>query len=78
MEARQVRRNEEIDRRNLQQRVNGVLTNAKEQRTIASNIAKQYLKYFKRDTLMVLRDMGLLRNKKEYSIGTHYIPHLYN
>ena len=78
MEARQVRRNEESDRRALQQRVNGVLSNAREQRSIAKNIAKQYLKFFKRDTLSQLRDIGLLRDKKTYSLGTHYVPHLYN
>ena len=40
VEARQQRRNDEIDRRNLQQRVNQVLQDAKEKRTIAKTMAK--------------------------------------
>jgi len=49
----------------------------KEKRAIAQTMAKQFLKYFKRDTLSQLKDVGLLRNKKEYSMGTHMIPALY-
>jgi len=77
VEARQQRRNDEIERRNLQQRVHQVLTDGKEKREIASNMSKQFLKYFKRDTLTQLKDMGLLRGRKEYSMGTHFVPALY-
>lgn len=40
VEARQGRRNDEIDRRNLQQRVNQVLTDGKERREIARSMSK--------------------------------------
>lgn len=77
VEARQGRRNDEIDRRNLQQRVHQVLTDEHDKQAIARTISKQFLKYFKRDTLNTLKDMGLLRNRKEYSMGTHFVPSLY-
>ena len=77
VEARQTRRNDETDRRNLQQRVNSVLTDAKEKRDIARTMSKQFLRYFKCDTLQTLTDMGLLRNRKEFSMGTHFVPALY-
>lgn len=77
VEARQGRRNDEIDRRNLQQRVHSVLTDGQEKRNIARTMSKQFMKYFKRDTMTQLTDMGLLRNRKEYSMGTHFVPALY-
>jgi hypothetical protein len=33
---------------------------------------------FKRDTLRLLTDQGLLRRPSEYSIESHFIPQLYN
>jgi len=51
VEARQNRHNEEIDRRNLQQRVNQVIMEGREKRELATVMAKQYLRHFKRDTL---------------------------
>ena len=77
VEARQGRRNDEIDRRNLQQRVNQVLTDGKERREIARSMSKQFLKYFKRDTMNQLRDIGLLRDRKSYSIGSKFVPQFY-
>lgn len=41
-------------------------------------MSKQYLRFFKRDTLTQLRDIGLLRSKKDYSMGTLFVPALYN
>ena len=41
-------------------------------------MSKQFLKYFKRDTLTGLKDIGLLRSKKTYSMGTHFLPALYH
>ena len=78
IEARQSRRNDETDRRNLQQRVNSVLEDGQTKRAIAQTISKQFLKFFKRDTLSSLKDMGLLRKKKEYSMGAHFVPALYH
>ena len=77
VEARQGRRNDEIDRRNLQQRVNQVLVEGKEKREIARTMSKQFLRYFKRDTLQQLKDIGLLRKRKEFSMGSHFVPALY-
>ena len=48
-----------------------------DKQAIARTISKQFLKYFKRDTLTTLKDMGLLRNRKQYSMGTHFVPSLY-
>ena len=45
VEARQTRRNDEIDRRNLQQRVHQVLLDGKEKRAIAKTMSKQFLKH---------------------------------
>ena len=77
VEARQNRHNDEIDRRNLQQRVNQVLSDGSEKREMARVMAKQYLRFFKRDTLKQLVDIGLLRCKKAYSMGSHFVPALY-
>ena len=77
VEARQGRRNDEIDRRNLQQRVEKTLAMGKERRDVARVMSKQFLKYFKRDTLQQCKDLGLLRAKKSYSMGTHFVPALY-
>ena len=77
VEARQDRRNHETDRRNQQQRLCQGLTEAKEKRQIAKNMSKQFLKFFKRDTLTQLKDLGLLRSKKEFSMGYHMVPALY-
>ena len=41
-------------------------------------MAKQYLRFFKRDTLQQLVDIGLLRSKKSYSMGSHFVPALYD
>ena len=78
VEARQNRHNDEIDRRNLQQRVNQVIQEGREKRELATVMSKQYLRFFKRDTLQQLKDIGLLRSKKEYSMGSHFVPALYN
>ncbi len=40
-------------------------------------MSKQFLKFFKRDTLQQLTDMGVLRNRKEYSMGSNFVPALY-
>ena len=77
MEARQQRRDDECDRRNLQQRVRQVLQIGIEKREIAKNISKQYLSTFKRDTLKQVVDLGVLRSRKEFSMGTHFTPLLY-
>ena len=61
----------------MQQRVNQVLTDGKEKREIARTMSKQFLRHFKRDTVQALKDMGLLRARKEFSMGTHFVPALY-
>lgn len=54
-----------------------MLKETREKRDIAKTMSKQFLRYFKRDTLGQLKDLGLLRKKKDYSMGTHFIPALY-
>jgi hypothetical protein len=46
-----VRRDDEGDRRGLQQRVRQVLSIGSEKREMSKNITKQFLQYFKRDTM---------------------------
>ena len=52
------------------------LSYEKEKRHIRSSISKQFVKFLKRDTLKVLVSAGLLRSKKEYSMGTHFLEPL--
>ena len=40
-------------------------------------MSKAFLKYFKRDTLQILTDVGLLRDKKQFSMHSNYVPMLF-
>jgi hypothetical protein len=37
-------------------------------------MAKEFLMLFKRDTLKILKDEGILRRPSEFSLETHFIP----
>lgn len=76
-EARQ-RKNDEIDRRNLQQRTNRNSQVQADRKIIARLFAKDFLKSFKRDTLKVMGDLGILRKPQDFSIGSHFVPSLYS
>ena len=67
--ARQ-RKTEEVNRRNLQVRTLQVVKTCEEKRKMAGNFAKQWLKNFKKETLQQCIDLGVLRDRREYSIQT--------
>ena len=77
LEEQRTRKNDEIDRRNLQQRT--AKNNAiQAERKLAGKIfAKDFLVFFKRDTMNGLVDLGALRKPVDNSTGTIYIPQLY-
>jgi len=75
-EARQ-RKNDEIDRRNLQQRTSKNNDIGTEKKLIARLFAKDFLKAFKKDTLHVMRDLGALRRPVDLSVGATFVPQMY-
>jgi hypothetical protein len=44
---------------------------------MARQTAKDFLYLFKRDSLKILVDEGLLRKPREFSIHSNFIPQLY-
>jgi len=78
LEEARGRKNDEIDRRNLQMRTAKNQLIAAEKKMIARTFSKDFLRSFKRDTLKILVDIGTLRRPKDLSIGETYVPQLYN
>jgi hypothetical protein len=78
LEEARGRKNDEIDRRNLQQRTAKNSQVQSEKKVVARSFAKDFLRYFKRDTMNVLVDLGALRRPDQLSIGTTFVPQLYN
>ena len=74
MEGARKRRIEETERRNLQQRTAKNQRIWAERKVIARSAAKEFLMLFKRDTLKILNDQGLLRRPREFSIESHFVP----
>ena len=72
------RKNDEIDRRNLQSRTTKSFQHAIEKKSIARTFAKDFLKSFKRDTLKIMIDVGALRKPCNLSVGLSYVPMLMN
>lgn len=78
MEAARNRRRREMERRALQHRT------AKDQRYRASlkmcarSMAKDFMGNFRRDTFQELRDTGLLRDPRQFSLVSHFLPALAN
>ncbi len=76
MEAARNRRRREMERRALQHRT------AKDQRyrgmlkVCARNMAKDFMKSVRRDTFNEMRDTGLLRDPRQYSLVSHFLPSL--
>lgn len=76
MEAARMRKRKETERRALQHRT------AKDQRyrgslkITARNMAKDLLKNFRRDTFNEMRDTGLLRDTRQYSLIQFLLPGL--
>jgi hypothetical protein len=77
MEAARKRRNEETERRNLQQRTAKNQRVWAERKVLARTMAKDFLMLFKRDTLKILADHGALRRPGHFSLESHFIPQLY-
>lgn len=76
-EVRQ-RRNDELDRRNMQMRIAKSQNIGTEKKLIARSFAKNFLQTFKRDTLIRMIDLGTLRRPRDLSLGTSFVPTLYN
>lgn len=78
MEAARNRRRREMERRALQHRT------AKDQRyrysikQCARSMAKNFLKDLRNDTFQEMRDTGLLRDPRQYSLISHFMPALQN
>ena len=77
VEAARNRKNEEIERRNMQMRTQRAMCITAEEKLTSRVMAKNFLVHFKRDTLRQLIDMGQLRSAKETTLGSHFIPQLY-
>lgn len=75
-EAENLRRNDEIDRRNLQIRTEKQQTETAQRQVMSRIFVKDFFRSFKRDNLVVLVDFGALRSHKNLSFGMDLIPHL--
>jgi hypothetical protein len=78
LEELRARRNDEVDRRNMQMRIAKSQTQFAEKKLIARQYAKNFLQTFKRDTLLKMIDLGTLRRPVDLSIGVNFVPALYN
>lgn len=78
MEAARKRRIEETQRRNLQQRTAKNQRSWKDNKIISRMMAKEFLKNFRRDTFSELRDQGILRDPRQYSLISHFMPAFLN
>ena len=77
LEEARFRKNDEVDRRNLQLRTTKNSMISAEKKIIARVFAKGFLKRFKRDTMSTLVDLGALRRPRDLDIGSTYVPELY-
>ena len=75
-EARQ-RKNDEVDRRNLQTRTFKNNAISIDKKLTARLFAKDFFKNFKRETLKIMVDVGSLRRPVDFSVGSTYVPQLY-
>jgi hypothetical protein len=74
MEAANTRKNEEQDRRVLQQRTANQMTEMAQKQVLSRVFVKDYLKFFKRDNMQVLVDTGSLRSQKALSMHMDLLP----
>lgn len=74
LEEVRARRNDEIDRRNMQMRIAKNQNQLAEKKLVARQFAKNFLETFKRDTLLRMVDLGTLRRPRDLSIGTNFVP----
>lgn len=76
MEAICARRQAEVERRNAQIRTNGLITEEVDKKILARLASKDFLKNFKRTSLGIFQDMGILRSAKEFHMGFDFVPKL--
>ena len=76
MEANNNRKNDEIERRNLQVRTQGLIQENTERKLMARMYAKSFLRTFKKVSFQVLSDIGFLRSQFNLSLGSVFIPKL--
>ena len=74
LEEARARKNDEVDRRNLQMRTTKNNMIAAEKKIVARSFAKNLLKNFKKESMKVLVDIGTLRKPSELSVGMTYVP----
>lgn len=72
------RRTEESERRSLQQRTAKAQRVWTEKKLISRQKSKDFLNLFKRDTLKIMVDQGILRAPTTYSFDSHFVPQLHN
>ena len=76
MEAIALRKQDEMERRNLQIRTDAMLQEESEKHLMCRMWSKNFLKYFKRNTLNQLTDLGVLRPATDFVLGTFVVPDL--
>jgi len=74
MEAANTRKNEEQDRRVLQQRTANQMTEMAQKQVLSRVFVKDFLKFFKRDNMQVLVDTGSLRSQRMLSMQMDLLP----
>lgn len=78
LEEARARKSDEVDRRNLQMRTAKNQLTAAEKKIIARLYAKNFLNPFKRNTMKTLIDLGTLRRPVDLSMGSEFVPQMYN
>lgn len=71
------RKEDEVARRNLQVRTNRSQNIWAEKKLISRSVAKDFLRFLKRDTFQVAQEIGLLRSAFSNKIESDYFPALY-
>ena len=72
------RKNDEIDRRNMQIRIAKNNSQLAEKKLISRQFSKNFLATFKQGTLQKMVDLGVLRRPSDLYVGTNFVPVLYN
>jgi hypothetical protein len=76
VEAARNRKIEEIERRNMQMRTQRAMSITADEKLTSRVMAKQFLRYFKKDSLRQLVDLGQLRAAQDFALQSHFIPQL--
>ena len=76
LEAARMRRDDELDRRHLQEQVRRKLEVWRQKKEFARNTAMKYMQFLKRDKMEELQDQGLLRSQQGFQMGADLLPKL--